>query len=233
LVNHSHNRLGYMEDRIRSFSGDQDLVSQRRKHIIECSVRLFVKKGFHQTTMRELAKECGMSQGLIYHYVASKQDILYMSMTHMASMRNELHEKLSEVISTFNPTDALREAIKMYFQWSDRHQDWLIFVNREILHLSKTDRQMLLEGEADSVRFFETLLIKGRETGEFKIEDPASLAHTIIMLRTAWATRRWFLRKRWTLEDYTRKHTAQILDAARASGSCVIDGGTASGLVKH
>ncbi len=47
----------------------------RRDDILKASLHLFAEKGFHGTSMRDIAKEADITEGLIYHYFASKRDL--------------------------------------------------------------------------------------------------------------------------------------------------------------
>lgn len=47
----------------------------RREDILQASLNLFAEKGFHGTSMRDIAKEADITEGLIYHYFASKRDL--------------------------------------------------------------------------------------------------------------------------------------------------------------
>lgn len=51
----------------------------RRQQIIDAAYRCFARKGFHQTTMRDIYGEAGLSAGAIYHYFTSKEDIIEAS----------------------------------------------------------------------------------------------------------------------------------------------------------
>lgn len=51
----------------------------RRQQIIDAAYRCFARKGFHQTTMRDIYGEAGLSPGAIYHYFDSKDDIIEAS----------------------------------------------------------------------------------------------------------------------------------------------------------
>ena len=57
---------------------DPDLVTRRRRQIAAAAVKLFIEKGFHKTTTRQIARTSGFSIGSLYEYFASKEDILYM-----------------------------------------------------------------------------------------------------------------------------------------------------------
>jgi AcrR family transcriptional regulator len=45
---------------------------QRREEILDAAVRLFCEKGYEGTTIRDIAREVGITEGLIYHYFPSK-----------------------------------------------------------------------------------------------------------------------------------------------------------------
>jgi AcrR family transcriptional regulator len=55
-----------------------DLVERRRRQIAAAAVKLFIEKGFHKTTTRQIAQASQFSIGALYEYFASKEDILYM-----------------------------------------------------------------------------------------------------------------------------------------------------------
>lgn len=54
-------------------------LDTRRKQIIDAAYRCFARKGIHQTTMRDIYAEAGLSAGAIYHYFSSKEEIIEAS----------------------------------------------------------------------------------------------------------------------------------------------------------
>lgn len=57
-----------------------------QSHILKSAVTLFRKRGFHQTSMRDIAREAGMSLGAAYHYFPSKESLVlaYYGWTQLA-----------------------------------------------------------------------------------------------------------------------------------------------------
>jgi AcrR family transcriptional regulator len=47
----------------------------RREEILQASLHLFAERGFHGTSMRDIAREADIAEGLIYHYFAGKRDL--------------------------------------------------------------------------------------------------------------------------------------------------------------
>jgi len=67
---------------------------QRREAIVDVAARLFARAGFAETSVSDLASACDISKSLMYHYYASKEDILYAV---MASHIDQLEAELDEV----------------------------------------------------------------------------------------------------------------------------------------
>jgi AcrR family transcriptional regulator len=71
--------------------------AERRRHqIIEAAARVFARKGFERATTREIALEADVSEGTIYNYFASKQQLLV-----------ELADMVQEELGAIVPTSEL------------------------------------------------------------------------------------------------------------------------------
>ncbi len=51
-------------------------VEDRRDHIIDAAMRIFAQKGFIKATNKDIAREAGITPGLIYYYFESKEALL-------------------------------------------------------------------------------------------------------------------------------------------------------------
>ena len=52
------------------------VVEDRHEQIIDAALRVFAEKGFARATNRDIAREAGITTGLIYYYFKSKEDLL-------------------------------------------------------------------------------------------------------------------------------------------------------------
>lgn len=57
-------------------TANPDLQARRREEILAGAERCFLKRGFHQTSMQNIAAESGLSMGLLYRYFANKEAII-------------------------------------------------------------------------------------------------------------------------------------------------------------
>ena len=187
---------------IRTYSSDEHLVRQRRSHIAACAVKLFARKGFKATTMRELAKACGMAPGALYHYFGTKDDVLHIIVSSAATGGGLLKDYVRRLGSP-SATEALAACIREYYRWADTDQENYLFFNREMLSFTHEDRLSLLKSQVDIMGVFEELLLQGTEKGEFKCDYPLVMAHNIVVQGFDWAMRRWYFKNRVTLQEYT------------------------------
>jgi AcrR family transcriptional regulator len=52
------------------------LNEARREAILDAATECFVRRGFHASSMKDISTAAGMSPGTVYHYFASKADIV-------------------------------------------------------------------------------------------------------------------------------------------------------------
>ncbi len=57
-------------------TANPDLQARRRQEIIAAAEQCFLKRGFHQTSMQNIAAASGLSMGLLYRYFANKEAII-------------------------------------------------------------------------------------------------------------------------------------------------------------
>jgi len=195
---------------IRTYSNDEALVTERRQYIVDHSARLFIKKGYHQVSMRELARACKMSIGSIYHYIGTKQDILYLIIDNAITRPEGWRDNLVQRCQTEKAADVLRDFIDYYYHGVDQSQDICLFTYQETKNLDTGGQQIIREAAEKDIAVCEAILKKGIESREFHLEHPTLLAHNIVASGHMWAVRRWFLKNRCTLDEYIREQTDYV-----------------------
>ncbi|MBL7208616.1 MAG: TetR/AcrR family transcriptional regulator [Dehalococcoidia bacterium] len=200
---------------VRTYSPDEVLVQERRRQIVIAAAALFIKQGFLKTTVREIATHSGMSIGTLYHYVGSKDDILSLFEEAAFSSLATFTQQSSSAQNDMTPSKALRQAIADYLSFIDEIQDVIVFWYQETRNLPATHRRYLFQQEEDCANLFGRPLARGCECGEFKIANLPLAAHSIVVLCDMWAFRRWFLRKHFTLEQYTAQLTELVFSGLR------------------
>lgn len=203
---------------IESSVKDKNLIELRRMEIVKAAVDLFVRKGYHKTTIREIAQRFGMSVGTLYEYIRTKDDILLLVCDYIHTSVSTRVKPSLKVSS--DSTETLRTAIRTYYQIVDEMQDYIIFLYQETKSLSKDARKYIFNAEHEMTMIFEEILIKGNNEGSFAIDkkDTRLVAHNIMVLGQMWAFRRWALRNNYTLQRYIDIQTDSILSKISNKG---------------
>lgn len=181
-----------------------ELVRQRQEYIIRSSLRLFLKKGYHKATIRDVCRSCGMSIGGLYCYIQSKDDILRLIMD---GVLDEWEVFLQNAKSGGRPSEVLATAIEEYLRFIDRFQDIMLVAYREFIALPEFVSQSLTHVEKGTVALFQDILDEGLQSGELEFSEGRLVAWDIVMMGTTWILKRWDLRQHMTLNHYIREQT--------------------------
>jgi AcrR family transcriptional regulator len=79
-------------------------IAARKEQILETAAKLFAQKGFHRTTTREIAEAVDISEGALYDYFDSKNDLLFGILSQLSetiSLEAQLAESLDEDLCSF------------------------------------------------------------------------------------------------------------------------------------
>ncbi|MBU0991308.1 MAG: TetR/AcrR family transcriptional regulator [Proteobacteria bacterium] len=189
-----------------------ELVKKRHRQIVDAAVQLFIKNGFHKTTTREIAKAVGFSIGSLYEYVASKEDILYLV---CEAIHDEVESGILEAKKrSSNDLKALKEVIKEYINVCDHMSNHLLLIYQETQSLPQKWRKKVLENEVRITNIFVEVLSHVAESEKLTHMDQRfieMMAHNIMVLGHMWTFRRWFLTRKYTLDEYIKFQTALIL----------------------
>jgi AcrR family transcriptional regulator len=191
---------------------DPDLVNRRRRQIADAAVQLFIDKGFHKTTTRQIARAAGFSIGSLYEYFASKEDILYMV---CEAIHAEVERGVAAAMSQAKGgRDALVKIIHEYFMVCHQMSDFILLIYQETQSLPSQWQKRVLENELRITGLFVKALARITKSGELinlKEKNLELTAHNIVVLGHMWTFRRWYLAHHYSIEDYIKLQTDIIL----------------------
>ena len=153
-----------------------ELTKRRRLQIIEAAERSFRKRGFHATTLREIAAEFGMSVGHIYNYFSGKDAILealihqkiddFLSiLTRPHPGANTLRDRLGRIVDMYIDPEVAPIVLAVNSE---------ALINESVLRILKASRQRMAEDIVDLVRK------DGEKVGEWTAERTAVIRHRVI-----------------------------------------------------
>ncbi len=102
---------------------------QRLARLLTAAARVFAEKGYHPTSMRELARETGMSLAGIYHYVTGKDELLYL--IQRRSFTQVLSGAESAIDDATRPEERLERFIEHHITFFAGHMSEMKVLSHE------------------------------------------------------------------------------------------------------
>ena len=164
---------------------DKDLVAQRRGQIIDVATRLFLERGFHKTSIRDIARACPFNLASLYMYVASKEDILFLVAQQLI---DEKAKAMAEVeILDDDPAASFRTALRSYCRIVHRYRPHIRLLYRELDVLAPERREIVMASLSTVTDVFENIVRKGVSKGVFSEVEPKLVALDALFLCHLWS----------------------------------------------
>jgi TetR/AcrR family transcriptional regulator, cholesterol catabolism regulator len=183
------------DDLVPSSAKDADLIDSKHQQIVNAACRLFFKKGYHRTTIREIALASGMSMGQLYHYISSKDDVLFLTYKQMQMLWYE-HLVKSGVEEIRDPLERLTKAVRLTLGFALKNKDLFLFLYTETKYLGKRHLQVVLEMDDKNVVGFWRRLLKDVTAAKRIKRDVDFLANLLSYLMLFLPLRGWNLKEK-------------------------------------
>lgn len=179
---------------------DPELIRDRREQLIRAALEVFQEKGFHATTVRDIGRAAGLTQGTIYNYVRSKEDILFLVCDRVIA---EYISSMEEAAAaTGDPTARLREALRGVTRVMIEQSSAILLVYHESHNLDRRSLRSLLARVQSWINQFEKLVADGLDRDSLPRTKLRLLTNIVTFLPTLIALRAWSLPKDLTNDQY-------------------------------
>jgi AcrR family transcriptional regulator len=178
---------------IPSSAKEPEAPVRKQNQIVNGACQIFFKKGLNRTSVREIGLACGMSMGQIYHYISSKDNILFLVHKHMYHLWiNHLISRGVDDIPDLR--EKLRKAIRATVDLIIEHKKLFQFVYTESKHLARTHLKIVLEIDEKTTLRFRHQLIAELKVKRFEKKEIPLAASLIAFLNVFDVLRGWTVR---------------------------------------
>lgn len=142
-----------------------------RARILGAGMLLFAERGYHATSIREIASGAGMQSASLYSHFASKEAIL----AELVHVGHEVHHRaLVEALAEAgaDPRDQLRRLVSAHVASHCRYAKLATVTTQEQHHLSPEALAPAAALRGASLMLAETIVARGQEQGLFDLPDP-------------------------------------------------------------
>jgi len=165
----------------------ENLPETRKDEVIRIAARLFADKGYHATTLDEIAEEIGVTKPALYYYITSKEDIL-------RSIVNRIMEPMEEVCrvgnSALSPREKIARMISILVMFSAERSETTLIAFEQSNILPKRSRDAFRRREKEVEDVVQRTLKEGMDLGVFLKNDIKVTCFAILGMSN-W-TYRWY-----------------------------------------
>jgi AcrR family transcriptional regulator len=151
-------QLRVAEQDLQNGPADRELTEMKQRLIVEKASPVLFQKGFHGTSIRDIAAACDMSMGQLYHYISSKDDILFLM--HLYSQeqwyRNLADAGFEEIT---DPIAKLEHGLRISVRHISQNRALYQFIFTESKYMDREHLEKALElDDRNVVGFYRHLL---------------------------------------------------------------------------
>jgi TetR/AcrR family transcriptional regulator, cholesterol catabolism regulator len=152
--------------------------SSRRQELLEVAADLFSKKGYHATSMRDIAEGFGVLSGSLYSHIASKSELLYELVANVSA---EVLEVVSAAArAETDPVERFRTALRAHYVVTARHMYMAKVALAEWRALEGEQREAVMRLRDDYEVLWTWIVEECVEAGVFKPEDVRLAVLTVL-----------------------------------------------------
>jgi TetR/AcrR family transcriptional regulator, fatty acid metabolism regulator protein len=148
---------------------------EKRRLILAASVRVFARKGYHASRVGDIAEEAGIAHGLLYHYFASKEEVL----------ETVFRENWSDLLAAFRrveesdapPLEQLEGIVKLLLRSWRNDPDLVRVMVREVARSPHLQSQV--EGIREGFTIIQRVIERGQDDGSLRAGIDPRLASWI------------------------------------------------------
>ena len=185
-------------------------MATRRSQLTREAARLFAEKGYHGTSIGDLAEAMGVQKGSLYAHIASKQDLLYETMLEGA---RAFHGGLDAIGDELPATEKIRLALRSHLRVVADQLDVATVFVREWRYLEGERREEIVRERRryeDRVRAF---FREGRDLGELRTDLDDATAALLVLSAVNWAYT--WLRLGEDTDELAERFFALLVDGMR------------------
>jgi AcrR family transcriptional regulator len=151
-------------------SGDGGPPRERSEEVYAAALRLFNQKGYHATSMQDIAAAVGLYKGSLYHYIGGKEDLLVQVFERaMDGLLSRVERIVAD--SSVAPSEQLRSVIEAHVEAVASNLDALTVYLHEFRALAGETLETVREQRERYRALVESVIARGVRCGEFGSVD--------------------------------------------------------------
>lgn len=160
-------------------------LKDKKTEIIEASIELFAKKGFHTTSVQEIVNKANVAKGSFYTYFQSKNELIFSIYTYYSSLTQN---KMDQVKERFDdPREAFKKQLEIFFELLKSNKSLIVMLMQGQISIDKDIESLIQQSKQRNFKWAKENLaaIYGEDFQPY-LNDAAILLNGIVHGYASW-----------------------------------------------
>jgi len=178
-------------------------INDRRAVILEAALKTFVKRGYPDTKVAEIASEAGVAEGTLYNYFTSKEDLLLALFDEKWGwIINEIRKKISRLSDPNRKLKAIFSLVVRMFKKNRQLAElFMVDIKQSSVFLNNYTINRIVE----FLDLIEEVLEEGKEKGTYRRDLDTRVARMVIFGAAQGILLSWVLSESTAVRNQTFK----------------------------
>jgi AcrR family transcriptional regulator len=180
----------------RTSAGTSPSARKRDQEVLDAAAKIFYERGYSAASVQDVADELGILKGSLYHYIKTKEDLLFR-------LLDGVHEDVDRVLEEvqaedgLGPVERLEEYVRRQVAHNVKNLVRITIYYHEMDRLSDDRRKEILKRRAVHTAFVVDLIREGQAEGVVDPDLDPKIAANCVFATIIW-TYRWYRQGRWS-----------------------------------
>jgi TetR/AcrR family transcriptional regulator, cholesterol catabolism regulator len=165
-------------------------TARREQEVLDAATKVFHSRGYADASVQDIADELGILKGSLYHYIDSKEDLLFRL---LADTHDEVQAILDEVVAVEDlaPLDRLRLYITRQVEYTTRNLARMAIYYHDFDQLSEARHKELTKKRHAHEQFVSGLIAEAQKAGDVAADVDPALTTNYLFGSMIWVYR-WY-----------------------------------------
>lgn len=163
---------------------------RREQEVIEVAAKVFYERGYANASIQDIANELGILKGSLYHYIRTKEDLLFRL---LEALHEESDAMLEEIAGRddLGPLERIAEYVRRQVDFNARNLERITVYYHDLEELSGARTAAIVERRRAHERFVEREIQEARAQGQIASPLDAATLRNFIFGPITWMYR-WY-----------------------------------------
>jgi len=174
-----------------SAAAREGALRKKRDHeVVEAAAKVFYARGYADASVQDVADELGILKGSLYHYIDTKEDLLFRLLSETSDDVSRILDEVS-ALEDMDPLERLHLYVRRQVEYNLQHIERVAVYYHDLERLGEERRRDILDRRKTHERFVSQLIAEAQRDGRADSAQDAQVLARCVFATIIW-TYKWY-----------------------------------------